>query len=571
MMPSSSSHNKRTANHNNLITISRSPLVPTFKPCKAIDFCLFNARSIKNKAAEISEFVVDNNVDILALTETWLSPGDVDNIIINEITPIGYAFRHVPRRNRGGGVALLFKKSLSLKMKPTKRYSSFELIDTTMKFSATLLRIIVVYRPPPSKANGLTDELFFSEFTTYLEQLSTDYGKVLITGDFNFHVEDRNKLNAQRFLQTLHSFDYKQHVNVATHKKNHTLDLIIARSNDALIHKVSVMEPALSDHQAVQCKIMLAKPHFIRKEISYRKLKAIDYSRLNNDIDTNEQLNVSTSHLSLDDLVELYEKVLKSLLDDHAPIRKKVITLRPKTPWYSKAIQQQKVERRRLERRWRKTRLTVHRQIYTEKCEEVNRQIASAKSSYYSELISGCGSDQRELFRSVEKLFHGHTDCKYPVCDSADLLANRFADYFEKKITVIQDGLLLKCSDRVNPPSDSCLLQDNTRLRTFTSITCDQLATLSKKIVAKSCLLDPIPAQVLKECFNSLLPTITKMVNISLQSAVIPQSLKVASLQPRLKKASLDPDEFNSFRPISNLKFISKSIEKVVADQTVNT
>ena len=57
------------------------------------------------------------------------------------------------------------------------------------------------------------------------------------------------------------------------------------------------------------------------------------------------------------------------------------------------------------------------------------------------------------------------------------------------------------------------------------------------------------------------------MVNISLQSAVVPQSLKVASLQPCLKKASLDPDEFNSFRLISNLKFISKSIEKVVADQ----
>ena len=68
-------------------------------------------------------------------------------------------------------VALLFKKSLSLKMNPTKRYSSFKLIDTTMKFSATSLQIIVVYHPPPSKANGLTDELFFSEFTTYLEQL----------------------------------------------------------------------------------------------------------------------------------------------------------------------------------------------------------------------------------------------------------------------------------------------------------------------------------------------------------------------------------------------------------------
>lgn len=60
---------------------------------------------------------------------------------------------------------------------------------------------------------------------------------------------------------------------------------------------------------------------------------------------------------------------------------------------------------------------------------------------------------------------------------------------------------------------------------------------------------------------------INKIVNDSLVNAALPQSLKIASLQPRLKKASLDTDEFKNFRPISNLKLISKAIEKVVAVQ----
>ena len=86
--------------------------------------------------------------------------------------------------------------------------------------------------------------------------------------------------------------------------------------------------------------------------------------------------------------------------------------------------------------------------------------------------------------------------------------------------------------------------------------------------VRKSCDLDPIPATVLRECLSNLLPIITKIVNMSLTEAVVPSSLKNASLHPLLKKASLPYDEFSSFRPVSNLSFISKCVEKVAAAQT---
>ena len=94
-----------------------------------------------------------------------------------------------------------------------------------------------------------------------------------------------------------------------------------------------------------------------------------------------------------------------------------------------------------------------------------------------------------------------------------------------------------------------------------------QLEKLVTKFTRKSCDLDPIPATVLKECLHDLIPVVTKLVNMSIMNAVVPPSLKNASLSACLKKANLNHEEFSSFRPISNLTFISKCVEKVVATQ----
>ena len=55
---------------------------------------------------------------------------------------------------------------------------------------------------------------------------------------------------------------------------------------------------------------------------------------------------------------------------------------------------------------------------------------------------------------------------------------------------------------------------------------------------------------------------------MSVTDAVVPSSLKNASLQPLLKKQTLPYEEFSSFHPVSNLAFISKCVGKVVAAQT---
>ena len=58
------------------------PLVPSFKPCKVFNFGLLNVSSINNKTASINEYIVDNNVDMMALTETLLMPDDTNGFVL---------------------------------------------------------------------------------------------------------------------------------------------------------------------------------------------------------------------------------------------------------------------------------------------------------------------------------------------------------------------------------------------------------------------------------------------------------------------------------------------------------
>ena len=57
------------------------------------------------------------------------------------------------------------------------------------------------------------------------------------------------------------------------------------------------------------------------------------------------------------------------------------------------------------------------------------------------------------------------------------------------------------------------------------------------------------------------------MVNATFQEGVFPANLKATIVQPRLKKPTLNPDDKNSYRPISNLSFLSKLVERAAADR----
>ena len=97
--------------------------------------------------------------------------------------------------------------------------------------------------------------------------------------------------------------------------------------------------------------------------------------------------------------------------------------------------------------------------------------------------------------------------------------------------------------------------------------TVDVVKTTIISAPSKSCDLDPLPTNVLKEFLPELLPFLNGMCNKSLSQGCLPQSH--ASVTPSLKKANADPSDIMNYRPISNLTVMSKVVIRLVCRQLV--
>ena len=217
---------------------------------------------------------------------------------------------------------------------------------------------------------------------------------------------------------------------------------------------------------------------------------------------------MNSDALPLNDLIGRYNTILTTFLNDHAPTRKKFVILRCAYLWLTPEIKIETVSRKRLDHPWRRTRLTVDRKLYTRQCVVVCKLIREARERYYCELIAELASDPRELFRTLETLLIGRTERLYSIITSPEVLPNRFAVYFEQKISNIRAELNLRRVELQNPFPDSSEQHTDVQLHHFTPVTTTQLANFIGKTERKSCDLDPIPATVLRECLSDLLPSI---------------------------------------------------------------
>ena len=61
-------------------------------------------------------------------------------------------------------------------------------------------------------------------------------------------------------------------------------------------------------------------------------------------------------------------------------------------------------------------------------------------------------------------------------------------------------------------------------------------------------------------------PIITDIVNLSFRTGTFPEPLKHAIITPVIKKQNLDANELKNFRPVSNISYLSKVIERHAVD-----
>ena len=96
-------------------------------------------------------------------------------------------------------------------------------------------------------------------------------------------------------------------------------------------------------------------------------------------------------------------------------------------------------------------------------------------------------------------------------------------------------------------------------------VTVPDTVVLIKAMKPKSCVLDPIPASIFKEYATQIAPAVRAIVNASICSGTVPVELKESVITPIYKKKQLPINELSSYRPVAQMPFIAKLLERHVS------
>ena len=387
-------------------------------------------------------------------------------------------------------------------------------------------------------------------------------GKHLVGGDFNIHVNENNS-ETQKLLQLFTSYNYVQNVSGPTQRSGNTLDLIFSFSNVS-VSDVGFDTSVASDHKAVLFTLSVRDPGFPSKLISGRKWSTVSVESVQCDIKSGfSQFNPS----SVENSVSQYNKILLAVADKHAPSREKRVTVRPESPWHNADLDREKRLKRKLENKHLSTNLIVDLEAYHEQRNVYNVKLAKTKQDYFRKEISTAAKPS-EKSKICNKLLNREKKVVLPSHDTAKELAERFINYFSDKIKTIRTNL--ENLPTQQDPIDSYPEFSGIPLLQFEPVSTDFVKDIIKKSPTKSCTLDPVPTWLLKQCTDELVPVLTTITNLSLACADFSDTLKVAFVTPLIKKITLDCEILKNYRPVSNLSFLSKLIERIVCTQLVS-
>ena len=287
-----------------------------------------------------------------------------------------------------------------------------------------------------------------------------------------------------------------------------------------------------------------------------RAWKGFDADRFRDDLLKSRLCMPPGSHdaILVDELQSMYDTTLTELLDKHAPSRSTKRRRQPLTPWFDSECAAARRKTRALERRYRLTRLASDRLAWTAQVRSMHQFYSTKQNTYWTERVEESHGNPKKLWNTLNGvLCRDKRGTSAPISD--ELSAQGFMDAFTKKVEAVR--LATKDAPCPNFNEAGCF----SNFDTFHIISATEAKQLVTGAANKQCALDPVPTWLVKRFVDDLSPFIAHLINATFLSGYFPASQKCAILTPLLKKASRDPCDFNNYRPVSNLSFISKIIE----------
>lgn len=513
----------------------------------ALSCCHINVRSLVAHFSKFKELVYEK-YDVITVSETWLNPGILDEIIDLK----GYRLYRRDRTTRGGGVAVYVRSNHKSHLIQLPEVRNSEQVWVSVKFSIGQYAIGSLYRPPDFSAVD-----FLGELESAIGVLEPLYTSLIVLGDLNINLLNFSGTHTKNILNLFESFNMSQMINEPTRigPTSATLLDLIAHSQNIKKITSKVYKPGIADHSLISCKLLKPKIRPTPSFYTFRDIKNIDHDNFAADLNRmsfDQIFNVPNIDLKVD----ILNNVILSLFDFYAPVKTVKISKRS-APWLTGALKMLMRSRDKALLKFKKTKNYIDWNFYKYMRNEVNHAIKREKTAFYQYRCRNV--TQKNLWKELKTLNlqtnKNHDNQTLPLQLQDPTLIN---DHFLSTPNLVPDTEtvnFLKTNKRNN----------NMQSLNFHHTSADDIYKALLSIKSNAMGPDGLSITMLLMCCPRVLPIIEHIFNFIITHNIYPAVWKKSIVFP-LPKTN-NPENFNDLRPISLLSVLSKVLEKILDEQ----
>ena len=398
-----------------------------------------------------------------------------------------------------------------------------------VKFRNKTLNLYIIYRYPNSSVLQFTETL-----ANILERnILFDHGELILTGDFNIHMDKPHLSDTILFNDLLESFNLANKVAFSTHLSQHAIDLMLFETQSTIVSGIR-QGHLFFDHYFIHVDLCIKTTKPNAKFLSYRKLKNICDNDLVEDLRT-----MSLQGETVEDLVTSYNSKLSEIMDKHALLKSHRLHPCHSQPWFNDRINEEIRVRCIKECMWKNNPTKYNLNAFYQQRRNVANIIKQAQRSFYIEKLLENRTNFKEIFTITNKLLGRNDSSPLPPSEDPARLAQEFSDHFQDKI----NSIMLELKPTADCPINNRYIGDGFLthycMDEFNEVREQEVLKLLTTAPAKSCELDPFPSKLLVRHHLEVAPVITQIANASLTQGEFTSELKTALVHPLLKNLEL--------------------------------
>ena len=524
----------------------------------------------ETQLVEVANLICESKIDIFAISGTKLDSSYSDSLYqLN-----GYTMYRQDKRSNSGGLMTYINNTIPATSGPVNICNeNFECQSLELNYNGNVILVMPCYKNPKMPTSEF--KVCFNEIC---EEVFDKYEHVVIIGDLNF-----NMLHTNALSDMCPVFNLTNIISEPTcHKSEQSslIDVMLVSKRRKFIKGFSYNVGISDFHNIIGGILRLHRPPPPSKTIFFRNFAKVNYNAVKDDLansDLTSQVKLSTS---AEGAFDILHSTLIDCINKHAPRKSKVIKSSD-FPFMSSRLRKSILIRNQLRNKYFKYRTIQHLAMYRKHRNLVTLIKREEIKSAFEQKCKG-GTRNKDFWKAVKPIF-SKTKTKVdtiPLKENNNIITetaevcnifNKFfknigADIGETEDNSVDCNLIIRKYE--NHPSVLAIRELSNQHETqspfkFKPVSIAEIKRIIKDLSSKKASgYDDIPISFVKNLSNSLVASLTIVINKCIEENHFPNDLKRANITPLYKKK--DKLNKDNYRSVHLLSCLSKILEKTM-------